>query len=271
MRSTPIRALLSETGEVPLHIRRTSLAAKLATKLLLRTDDRITHQLLTIYTMVAQNPRYWRNTGIPAMVEVTDLTIYYYNYIYKADKLPCFDFLYYLQTLKLNFTKVNLTKDTHNERSFINKIKEVVLDCHLVFTDASVETANHTCGIGIYGEDLDISPSGKQLLSKNKTQKLAVVPDSLSALQAITKQGVDKKQDYITLSTREEIQQGYDLADNKDEDKSLVGRPQLGNRCYSQALEASKRPANIKSLCMSPTSKAMTYIVKELIKSRIKI
>nr|CAI5866538.1 unnamed protein product [Callosobruchus analis] len=32
MRSTPIRALLSETGEVPLHIRRIWLAAKLAKK-----------------------------------------------------------------------------------------------------------------------------------------------------------------------------------------------------------------------------------------------
>nr|CAI5847709.1 unnamed protein product [Callosobruchus analis] len=229
IRCTPI----SETGKVPLHIRRTWLTAKLATELLARTDDRITNQLLTIYTTFAENPRYWRNTSIPAMMERTDLIIYYYNYIYKADKLPCFDFPYYLQTLKLNFTKLNLTKDTHNERSFINKIKEVAPDYHLVFTDASVETANHTCGIGIYGKDLDISVSRKLTnytaissaktlaireavkLSKNETQKLAVISDSLIALQAITKQGVDKKQDYITLSTREEIVKASQKGDVK--------------------------------------------------------
>nr|CAI5866537.1 unnamed protein product [Callosobruchus analis] len=167
------------------------------------------------------------------MVEGTDLIIYYYNYIYKADKLPCFDFPYHLQIFKLHFTKLNLTKDTHNERLFINEIKEVAPDYKLLFTDASVEPANHTCGIGIYGEDLDISVSRKLTnytaissaetlaireavkLSKNKAHKVAIKSDSLSALQAITKQGVDKEQDYITLSTREEIVKASQKGDVK--------------------------------------------------------
>nr|CAI5837366.1 unnamed protein product [Callosobruchus analis] len=167
------------------------------------------------------------------MVERTDLIIYYYDYIYKADKLPCFDFPYHLQIFKLNFTKLNLTKDTHNERLFINEIKEVAPDYKLLFTDASVEPANHTCGIGIYGEDLDISVSRKLTnytaissaetlaireavkLSKNKAHKVAIISDSLSALQAITKQGVDKEQDYITLSTREEIVKASQKGDVK--------------------------------------------------------
>nr|CAI5834862.1 unnamed protein product [Callosobruchus analis] len=110
---------------------------------------------------------------------------------------------------------------------------EVTPDYHLVLTDASVETANHTCGIDIYGEDLDISVSRKLTnytsissavnlaireavkLSRNKTQKVAVISDSLSALQAITKQGVDKEQDYITLSTRGEIVKALQKGDVK--------------------------------------------------------
>nr|CAI5827353.1 unnamed protein product [Callosobruchus analis] len=286
----------------------------------------------------------------------------------------------YLQTLKLNFTKLNPTKDAHNERSFINKIKEVDPDY------------NH-----IQCEALAIGEVAK--LSKNETQKVAVISDSLSALQAITKFGVDKEQDYIIQSAREEIVKASQKGDieliwipshtgitgNEHADKlalagrnqnlvyqnnlvpgrsflglvkdklwnqwiahyknryqnkehhyvdtrptpskipwfynirysnramisliirmrtnhcctpthlhkigmkedpsclcgeygsldhiifNCIGRPQLGNRCYSQALEAAKGPANMKSLCMNPTSKAITYIVKELIKSRIKI
>nr|CAI5834297.1 unnamed protein product [Callosobruchus analis] len=231
----PIRALLSETGKVPLRIRRTLLAAKPVTKLLSKIDDRITNQLIIIYiyTIFAENPCYWRNTSIPAMVEGIDLTIYYYNDIYRANKLPCFGFPDHLQALKLNFTKLNLTKDTHNERLFINKIKQVASDYKLVFTDAPVEPANLTCGIGIYGEDLNISVSRKLTrytaisstetlairqavkISKNKTHKVEVISDSLSALQAIIKQGVDKEQDYITLSTRKEMVKASQKGDCK--------------------------------------------------------
>nr|CAH7749868.1 unnamed protein product [Callosobruchus chinensis] len=287
----------------------------------------------------------------------------------------------------------------------------------MVFTDAYVEPSNHKCGIGIYSEELDIRVARKLTdftaitsaetlaireairLSKNKTHKLAVITDSLSALQAIKKQGVDKNQDYITLSTRAEIiaasQQGdikliwvpshtgitgNDTADKlaqsgrnqnqihqnnavpsrsflgliKDqlweqwtenyknghqnkgqyyadiqpnpqkipwfynlrfsnramistiirmrtnhcctpahlnkigmkEDRNCIcgeygsldhiifncnARPQLGNRCYSRALQGSKGLSNIKSLCTNPTSKEMLYIIQELIKSQIKI
>ncbi|VEN36288.1 unnamed protein product, partial [Callosobruchus maculatus] len=288
----------------------------------------------------------------------------------------------------------------------INKIQEVAPDYKLVFTDASVEQSNHTCGIGIYSEDLDIKISRKLTnytaissaetlaireavkLSKNKSHKIAVISDSLSALQAITKQGVDKDQNYITLSTRAEIaaisQKGdvkliwvpshtgitgnehpdklalaginqnlvyqnnsipgrsflglikdklwnqwienyknghqnkgqyyldlqptplkipwfYNLRYNnramisliirmrtnhcctpthlhkigmKDDPSCACGeygsldhiifncalRPQLGNRCYTEALEVSKGPANVKTLCMNPTSKVVKDI-----------
>nr|CAH7757317.1 unnamed protein product [Callosobruchus chinensis] len=417
MRSTPIRALLSESAEVPLEVRRRWLAAKLASKILSRTDDKITNELINMYTLFAENPQYWRNISTPAIVEGTDLIISYYNYIYKADKSPCFDFPYHQQISKLNFTKLNLVKDTHNERHFIHEIKEVAPEYTMVFTDASVEPSNHKCGIGIYSEELDIRVARKLTdftaitsaetlaireairLSKNKTHKLAVITDSLSALQAIKKQGVDKNQDYITLSTRAEIiaasQQGdikliwvpshtgitgNDTADKlaqsgrnqnqihqnnavpsrsflglikdqlweqwaenyknghqnkgqyyadiqpnpqkipwfynlrfsnramistiirmrtnhcctpahlnkigtKEDPNCICGeygsldhiifncnaRPQLGNRCYLRALQGSKGPSNIKSLCTNPTSKEMLYIIQELIKSQIKI
>nr|CAI5829579.1 unnamed protein product [Callosobruchus analis] len=154
----------------------------------------ITNLLVTTYTIFAENPCYWRNISIPAMVEGTDLIIYYYNYIYKADKLPCFDFPYHLQIFKLNFTKLNLTKDTHNERLFINEIKEVAPDYKLLFTDASVEPANHTCGIGIYGRTW--TSIAKRFAGNNKT-------------------GCGQEQDYITLSTREEIVKASQKGDVK--------------------------------------------------------
>nr|CAH7736054.1 unnamed protein product [Callosobruchus chinensis] len=132
--------------------------------------------------------------------------------IYKADKTPCFNFPYHQQITKLNFTKLNLAKDTHNERLFINEIKEAVPEYNLVSPDVSVEPANYTCGIGIYCEELDIR-------HKQNTQT-AVTTDSLSALQAITKQGEDKDQDYITLSTRAEI-----IAASQQRDIKLIWVP----------------------------------------------
>nr|CAI5869515.1 unnamed protein product [Callosobruchus analis] len=132
-----------------------------------------------------------------------------------------------------------LNRRQHNEDKTVSYVKSstVVLtfgDYKLaVFTDSSVELANYTCSIGIYCEDLDISVSRKLTnyttissaktlaireavkLSKNKTHKVAVISDSLSALQAITKQGMDKEQDYITLSTREQIVKASQKGDVK--------------------------------------------------------
>nr|CAI5858778.1 unnamed protein product [Callosobruchus analis] len=232
-----------------------------------------------------------------------------------------------------------------------------------------------------------------------RTDKLAVITDSLSALQAITKQGIDKDQDYITLGTREEIISAeYDcnikliwvpshpgIAGNEQADRlaqkgrdqnrvhqnnDIPGRrflgmikdklwnqwitrhknweqnkgqhyadiqpyrprtpwfyntrykgraqistiirmrtnhgsyaahlykigakgspncccgeygsldhivfncnanPQLGETCYRRAAEEEKGPANIKALCKNPTSKALTYIVKEITRAKMKI
>nr|CAI5851364.1 unnamed protein product [Callosobruchus analis] len=223
MKSTPIRALLAEAGETPLDIRRNWLAARICVKLLARTEDKITNQVINIYTLMLENRQYGRNYDQSALMEGTDQALHYNNQIYKDERLPCFHFTYHMQIKNLNFIKLNLHKEAYNEKAFINEIKEKASEYKLVFTDASVEPKSHACGIGIYSEDQNIQIYRKlrdhtaictaetlaireaiRIMGK-RTDKLAVITDSLSALQAITKQGIDKDQDYITLSTREEI------------------------------------------------------------------
>nr|CAI5831844.1 unnamed protein product [Callosobruchus analis] len=48
-------------------------------------------------------------------------------------------------------------------------------------------------------------------------------------------------------------------------------RPQLGERSYRRAAEEEKGPANIKTLCRNPASKALAYIVQEITRFKMKI
>nr|CAI5858833.1 unnamed protein product [Callosobruchus analis] len=169
MKFTPIGALLAEAGETPLDIRRIWLAAKTCVKLLAGTDDKTTNQVIDTHTLLLENRQYGRKYDCSAMTEGMDQALHYNNQIYKDD------------------------------RPF------------------------QACGMGICSEDQDLQIYRKptdytairtaetlairevvKIMGK-RTDKLAVITDSLSALQAITKQGIDKDQDYITLSTREEI------------------------------------------------------------------
>lgn len=223
MKSTPIRVLLSETSEMPLELRRVWLSAKAVSKILARSDDKILTQILSFYNLFNLEPHYWQRLIPPSIMEGLDHILKYLNLIYRSDKLPCFQTPYNKQVYKIEYIKLSLSKDTDNSKKFINMINEIAPDAAHIFTDASVDPSTKSCGIGIYSPNPNIRISRKlsdytsicsaETLAireavrsiREHTNNFNIISDSLSALQALSRTGIDKNQDYITLSTKSEI------------------------------------------------------------------
>nr|CAI5826368.1 unnamed protein product [Callosobruchus analis] len=255
-----------------------------------------------------------------------------------------------MQFKNLKFIKLRLNKESYNDKAFSNEIK-VAAEYQLVFTDASVEPNSHACETGIYSEDQDtIQPYVRQRHWQLKKQPKSWEKEQTNwhALPAIIKQRIDKDQDYITLSTREEIARNitrlrhqthlsfephrysrkrangphyvaiqpyppktpwfystrykgralitrvirmrtnhcsypahlYKIG-SKDNPNKKYGsldhivfkcnaRPQQEEKCYRRAAEEEKGPANIKTCRNSKASKALAYIVQEIIRVKKK-
>ncbi|XP_050311527.1 uncharacterized protein LOC126747075 [Anthonomus grandis grandis] len=220
-KSTPIKTVLPEAGEMPLELRRRWISTKFISKHINIIDDIIYNNMISIYTNINNGSNYWKNVPPPALIEGLDRMLQHIQRIHKSHLLPCYEFSRNEQI------ETNLRKEENNKRKFL-QIIESYTDYTICYTDASVDPETKTCGIGIVCEDPPLKIHRR--LSDNtpictaetiaireavrslahQSRKLIIVTDSLSGIQAITRTGINKDTDYITLSTRQEILKSKD-------------------------------------------------------------
>mgnify|MGYP000535923180 CR=1 FL=1 len=224
MKSTPIRAILAETGETPLDIRRIWLISKYLLKTSSLIPNRIQQQILEFFNIYNENQaNYWTRYATPAIIDAFNIINPFQQYLYRSDQIPCYNFPYQTQVKNINFNKTNLKKQINNEIHFAQFLKKNYSTHKVIYTDASVNPENKTCGIGIYCPQPEIQISRRitdytpictaETLAireairtmGHQTNQFLIVSDSLSALQSIAKQGLIRNNDYITLSTRQEF------------------------------------------------------------------
>ena len=138
MRSTPTNALLSESAEMPLHLRRNVLCGKFILKKIVLEQDELTNSLIRLYTNYNEDPEYWRRKPTPPLLEGLDTVLSFIEYIEKYTILPCFECSYNILTSKREWIDSSINKHHPNAQ---HRTLEL-LDKHArryekIYTDAS--------------------------------------------------------------------------------------------------------------------------------------
>lgn len=222
-KSTPTNALLAETGETSLHVRRTWLCEKFILKNM-QINNNILFKLLDDLSNSMTQGSYFNNRSKPNLLtqyrELSNLRGKFNTY----DRLPCFEYNLENQYKKIPVIHLDIPKDPIiASRMFKEKI-EKWKNFHLVYTDASKDLTSNTVGIGIFSPSLNISFSsnisnrfqicsaevmaihkGIKLCIAKKSSNLLILTDSKSALMKIAKVGMIRERDNITYATRQLI------------------------------------------------------------------
>ncbi|KAK9872885.1 hypothetical protein WA026_020239, partial [Henosepilachna vigintioctopunctata] len=143
-----------------------------------------------ILTELKNHMSIWRNLNIPEVVKcsarINDL-----KEQLDCTKIPrCFQTNLTTQYKKIKYTKNNLEKTNMDNSAEFMKFKSIYHEYTTLYTDDPQNGGN--MGLRIYCPDRNIKLSGS-------------LPDSLSALEKISNQKINVKNDEITMLTRDRI------------------------------------------------------------------
>lgn len=226
MRSTPTNVVFSETGEMPFHMRRILTSVRFALKHSGTRIDSIFHKLLGLYVQHNEGGgiRIRYRDQVPAMVEAMDAVLTFSNVLRKSDRLPCFTFDFYTQMVGLDWEDSEIQKDDLNADFKLRELLESRFSGYEpVYTDASFEGENAASGIGVFYPRRNWKMKGRCIdntsicsaevvaiyLASHSIPEdcgnVVIISDSKSALQRVTRPGIQAKNDFLSLKTRDTI------------------------------------------------------------------
>ncbi|KAJ8914541.1 hypothetical protein NQ315_010005 [Exocentrus adspersus] len=136
--------------------------------------------------------------------------------------LPCYEIPYEVQVDEINYKDLGLSKENNNKEEFLRVANREWSDWTWIFTDASKDTENNT-GIGVFAADtinfaarippfhdicsaetIALNYAMEKVIDK-RIRRAIIFSDSKSALQKITSSGIQSKNDYRQLVTKQII------------------------------------------------------------------
>ncbi|KAG5870624.1 hypothetical protein JTB14_028548 [Gonioctena quinquepunctata] len=180
--------------------------------------------LINLYEKYNEEPLYWRNKAPPDMIEGLDLALQYKNQIETENGLPCFRADLETQITKLQWINSHITTKggIGSELDFKDLISSYP-EHEIIYTDASIDHETGRSGIGVHSPTANLDLAERiqngtttckaEILAidraiterTNNTDKLIIIVDSRSALEKITKSGINAKNDKITLNVRRKL------------------------------------------------------------------
>ncbi|XP_072375163.1 uncharacterized protein [Diabrotica undecimpunctata] len=219
MKSTPIQALLSESGELPLKYRREWLTTKFLLKNLSIKNNPVIQSIIELEALCNMDNKYWRNKEKPILIATIRKIQPYLQNLYSSKLLPCHEYDLELQLQPLGILNENITKNEFNLMNFVNLVKKFH-SYKKFFTDGSTDTIGNA-GFGVFSPDINYSFSSKlpnhtqictaevtainhavQIIREQNITEAIIFSDSKSALQKIKKTGFSKDTEHISYLTK---------------------------------------------------------------------
>lgn len=219
MKSTPIYALISESGETTLDNRRKWLAGKYILKTL--ADDHsplipILHKLL----VQRSNPsnKYWKCKEPSYLMEAIRNTNTFMDRLYTFNVHPKFEIELYnqLTPIRTHIEKKNFI----NSAEFMNHYRERYKDYKFFYTDGSVDPINMTAGFGVHCQEINFNYASRlhngfqicsaemiaihkaiEIVLNKELRKAIIFTDSQSAIQKLLNTS-NNRIDHISGNTR---------------------------------------------------------------------
>lgn len=210
MNSTPTNAILAESREPPLNIRREELGARIYTKELANTRSILIERVNTLANL--RTSQYWRNKPLPTLIKNHLQWKTKANIIRKEQKAACFVEPYEAQTCKVNVDLVlgkALQLSAQPNEDFDMEILQKYTDFSILYTDGSKGKYPPAAGCAVYCEDPLIERTIPQpheasiftaearaileaikLAQDAQLEKIVVAADSKSALESISAPGI---------------------------------------------------------------------------------
>ncbi|KAG5868400.1 hypothetical protein JTB14_005257 [Gonioctena quinquepunctata] len=192
-------------------------------KSIAHTGNKTTTMLINLYEKYNEEPLYWRNKAPPGMIEGPDLALQYKNQIETENGLPCFRADLETQITKLQWINSHITKGGIGSELDFKDLISRYPEHEIIYTDASIDHETGRSGIGVHSStaNLDLAERiqngtttckaeifaiDRAITERtNNTDKLIIIADSRSALEKITKSGINAKNDKITLNVRRKL------------------------------------------------------------------
>lgn len=221
MKSTPIPILLAETSEIPLSLRRECLATRYLTKTYALLGHPVYVAAFRNYCLFNEKPNKYFT---PPLVEAVDYVLALAEgKVKRLSVQPCFKYDFNAQLMDIPFYKLNLSKSNEdNHFNFLSEMSDKFPSFKRIFTDASLSLDDETVGIGIFSSAPKVQISARlraglnicsaELIAIKEAiekcmmigpDKYAILSDSKSALQRLSRSGISTGSEYITLCIRE--------------------------------------------------------------------
>ena len=201
--STPTNALLAETGELPLSLRRLHLAEKFIIKNIFTQNDFLVNKINKVSLDNLTNS-YWVHKNSPPLADAFIETAKFQEEIVKSPKLPFFtgnfDSIFF--NIDISFSQYSESPKMNN--NIIDNIKNDLQDATSVYTDGSKSPEGVGCAFYIrdikYGESFRINSNSSifsaeayaiiqaldYIISNKTASHVLIFSDSMSCLQAIS-------------------------------------------------------------------------------------
>ncbi|XP_072377888.1 uncharacterized protein [Diabrotica undecimpunctata] len=222
MRSTPIHALLGESGQIPLKYRWEWLNSKFLLKNLILTNNPISSALNQLQISMQSNHNYWNKKSIPLLVSIMNKFQHTPN-LFSSDLFPCHNFELEYQLTSIPIRNVQSNK---GDEHAIIQFQRISLDNPLhtiIFTDGSVDSRG-SAGFGVFCPDFEYSYSSKlptqtqvctaeiiainhaiQFVLKKDIKRALILSDSKSAIQKIGKTSYSMETKHTSIMTKRGI------------------------------------------------------------------
>lgn len=221
MKSTPVLALLSESGEMSLHSRRCWLSAKFFIKTLVEKNNPLLNLVMVTSYQITDKNKYWSNKETPYLVEAAKVCRKYTDNIYRYDISPYFETEITLQIPRIKCLMGESSKKVIvSNQEFINVHKENFPNHEFIFTDGSVNPQNNSAGYGVHFLNHQINYAARlhdftqictaEIIGIHKAilmclekdiNKAIVFTDSQSAIKKIQNKS-HKDTNYISVDTK---------------------------------------------------------------------
>ncbi|XP_026479951.1 uncharacterized protein LOC113386381 [Ctenocephalides felis] len=226
MRSTPTNALLVETGEPPLSIRRTMLGNNFLLTKIHNDNENIPAQMELLHKLVSTKI-YWRKKQNPILVDCLINIKKYENNIIKNSTLPVFKLpqkLIYKKIntyLEENLVNTNIMNVALRNTIFNYKVRLTWPGAKFIYTDgakignlagcAAFEPTSNTVkyiklpeSTSIFTAELIGIKNAIKIIEDNHIENCVILTDSRSAIEALGK--IDSKTNNIILEILEAIE-----------------------------------------------------------------